>query len=148
RARSSPPRSGRRAVRPCPGTGRGPRRGARRPRACQWRPPRAPWPARRRRSLATLRPRRSGYPASPAPRARADFGFRTSGLALEDEAGERLERRRGRAEPGQDLLGLGDQVAGPGARGIDAVDARVGGLLLRVVLARRLAELLGGAGDV
>src|SRR4029453_10821972 len=70
------------------------------------------------------------------------------GLSLEDEPRERAQRLGGRAEGGGGVEGLTDQAAGPGLRGVEAVDGGIRRLLLRLILARRLAELLRGAGNV
>src|SRR6186713_3400129 len=70
------------------------------------------------------------------------------GLSLEDEPRESAQRLGRRAEGRESVEGLADQPAGLGLRGLDAVNGGIGGLLLRLVLPRRLAELLRRAGDV
>src|SRR5262249_55797911 len=70
------------------------------------------------------------------------------GLALEDERREGPQRLGGRAQRRERVEGLADQATGFRPRVFESVNGGIGGLLLRLILPRRLAELLGGAGDV
>src|SRR6266542_2964173 len=69
-----------------------------------------------------------------------------SGPAFEDEPAEGADGLGPRTQFGERFLGLADQMPGAGARGLEAVDRGIRGLVLRLVLAGRLAQHLR-AGD-
>src|SRR5947208_2957802 len=69
-------------------------------------------------------------------------------LPLEHVVREGAERRRPRAEQREPLLRSLDQHPRLATRGLEAVDGRVGRLLLPRVAARGLAELLEAPFDV
>src|SRR4029453_1318968 len=69
-------------------------------------------------------------------------------LSLEDEMRKRAEGLGGGAEGREGGEGLAHQLLRAGPRGVETVQGWIGRLLLRLVLARGLAELLGGARHV
>src|SRR5262249_52699194 len=66
----------------------------------------------------------------------------TSGLSLDDEGSQGVQGQRALAEGREGGVGVGDERLRATARGFDAVHGGIGRLLLRLVLARRLPQLL------
>src|SRR5262249_39419701 len=70
------------------------------------------------------------------------------GLCLDDEGSRGAQGQRALAEGREGGMGVGHEGLRPPARGLDAVHGGIGRLLLRLVLARRLAQLLRRRRDV
>src|SRR5215470_4981480 len=72
----------------------------------------------------------------------------TSGLSLDDEGTEGAQRQRARAEGLEGRVRVGHESLRAPARGLEAVHGGIRRLLLRLVLPRRLPQLLRRRGNV
>src|SRR5215813_13676496 len=72
----------------------------------------------------------------------------TSGLSLDDEGSQGAQGQGALAEGRKGGVGVGDERLRASARGLDTVHGGIGRLLLRLVLARRLAQLLRRRRDI
>src|SRR5262245_32802269 len=72
----------------------------------------------------------------------------TSGLSLDDEGAKGAQGQRARAKGREGGMRVGHEGLRPAARGLEAVYGGIGRLLLRLVLACRLAQFLRRRGDV
>src|SRR5215468_11328987 len=72
----------------------------------------------------------------------------TSGLSLDDEGSQGAQGQGALAEGREGGMGVGHERPRAPARGLDAVHSGIGGILLRLVLARRRAQIVRRSSDV